>query len=73
LFSAGITCRLALEQLQELQELQELLLELHQQERQVLERQQVLELALLLLFCHKRLRKLQRGLRVRVRAIFSFD
>jgi hypothetical protein len=40
---------------------------------QVLGQQQVLVLVLLLLFCHKRLKKLQRGLRVRGRVIFSFN
>jgi hypothetical protein len=57
-------------QLQGQLELQQVL---HQLGQQVLGQQQVLELALLLLFCHKRLKLLQRGLRVRGRAIFSFE
>jgi hypothetical protein len=77
-----ITCRQVLEQQlvqlvqQERRQQQERLgrqQERHPLERlQVLVRRQVLELALLLLFYRKRLKLLQRELRVRGRVIFSF-
>jgi hypothetical protein len=78
-FRQEITCRQVLEQQlvqQERRQQQERLgrqQEQHPLERlQVLVRRQVLELALLLLFYRKRLKLLQRELRVRGRVIFSF-
>jgi hypothetical protein len=62
-FQQGITCRLVLERQLEQQERRQLRVQqerlrvLHQLERlQVLGQRLVLELALLLLFCHKRLK-----------------
>jgi len=73
-----ITCQQVLEQ-QLVQQEQHPLERLGRQQEQhplerlqVLVRRQVLELALLLLFYRKRLKLLQRELRVRGRVIFSF-